>query len=85
MIVLESKSLKITLNSGLFQVPDWILSSWSKLYSTNTAYIRQRGTVREMKDHLPVKNMTPPPSLAVSLKRRYNGSKSTVRDLNFQA
>ena len=46
-----------TVHSSSFHVPGRISTSQGKQYSTNTDYMRQNGTVRQMNDLLLVKFM----------------------------
>ena len=47
----------ITVHSSAFHVPGQISTSQGKQYSTNTDYMRQKGTVRQINDILLVKFM----------------------------
>jgi len=40
--------VQLSVNSGLFYVPDWQSNSKSKQYSTNTDFIRQNGKVHQI-------------------------------------
>ena len=55
IVILKKKSLTKFLS--LFHVPGRISTSQGKQYSTNTKYIKQNGTERQIKDPLLVKFM----------------------------